>query len=157
MDKHTFITWRQIERDMVPLKHFKPQEFQHPHRINIAALNLLDHMREREGNYQSIYITINTDYRPGDPLSHGKGLAFDIVIWDGKTGKPLPVLEQFFIASRYAWRGIGMYPYWKTPGIHVDLRPSGEYRKSLWWRDSMGKYRTMKDYADAFLFRGRKK
>lgn len=133
------------------LKCFSPNEFKHPDKMDCAVLTQLDHMRCKEGEHRNIIITINSDFRPGDPKFHGQGLALDIVIWDAITKDPLPLLEQFFIASRYGWRGIGLYPFWKRPGIHIDLRPPlGKHhgRRSFWWKDSLGKFRTMKAFAE---------
>lgn len=126
-----------------PLRHFKPEEFKYPDSVDDQTLLLLDHMRDHE---RGIYITINSDYRPGDPKWHGKGKALDIVIWDVETRKPLPLIQQFLIASRYMWTGIGVYPFWNTPGIHVDTRPMAVSGwKALWWRDKDGNYLDIRD------------
>jgi len=47
---------------------------------------------------------------------HALGLAADIVI------RGLSLQEQFEAAWKSGFRGIGVYPDWITPGIHVDVR-----------------------------------
>ena len=126
------------------MRHFLPIEFSYPDLMDDHTLNMLDEMRDQE---QGIYITINTDYRPGDPRWHGKGKALDLVIRSQATREALPLLQQFLIANRYLWTGIGVYPYWNTPGLHVDTRPMRVYgRKAFWWRDAEGKYRNILEW-----------
>lgn len=150
--KHNFKTWHSLGMERVMF--FRPSEFDYPNQMNRVVLNLLDYMRGKEGEHQNIIITINSDFRPGDPKAHGMGLAVDIVIRDAETKQPLPVLEQFFMALCYNWRGVGMYPFWKEPGIHVDMRNYEEHnnRKALWWKDAEGKYRIMKDFVANHCF-----
>lgn len=142
---HGYITWEQAGQDM--LEYFSPKEFGYPHKMNSITLFELDRMRGEEGKHAGIIITINSDFRPDDKRSHGSGLAIDLVIRDKETKEPLPVLEQFFIAARYNWKGIGMYPFWDTPGIHVDMQGLCA-RKRFWWRDVEGGYRTMKAFVE---------
>lgn len=124
------------------LKHFKASEFEHPDEIDITLLAMLDGMRDEEGPREGIIITVNSDYRPGDVGWHGRGKALDIVIRNSITGDPLPVFKQFLIASRYLFGGIGFYPFWNSPGIHIDNRPRTLYKPTaVWWRDQNGAYR----------------
>ena len=116
------------------IKHFRPSEFNHPEK-----------MRDEEGKRRGIIITVNTDYAYSGhaPNSwHYKGKAFDIVIRDARTERPLPVMKQFIIAMHYSWGGVGFYPYWNDPGIHVDTRPIGVFEKrATWWRNEKGEYK----------------
>jgi len=127
------------------IKHFRPSEFDYPEKIDPFSLQLLDAMRDQEGKRRGIIITVNADfaYSGHAPNSwHYKGKAFDIVIRDARTGRPLPVMKQFIIAMHYPWGGVGFYPYWNDPGIHVDTRPLGVFqRKATWWRDEKGEYK----------------
>lgn len=123
------------------LKHFKSNEFTHPELMDERTLILVDTMRDTE---PGIVVTINCDFRFNDPKWHGKGKALDLVIRDAKTFQGLPLIVQFMIANRYLWTGIGLYPYWNTPGLHLDTRPITIFgRKSMWWRDKDGLYRSM--------------
>jgi hypothetical protein len=127
------------------VKHFKPEEFRYPDKVDDDTLLQLDAMRENE---KGIYIIVTSDYRPGDPKWHGKGKALDIIMMDRLLNLPLPVIKQFLIASKYCWTGIGIYPYWtneigkRMPGVHVDTRPMRRFGwRATWWRDRVGKYR----------------
>jgi hypothetical protein len=50
------------------------------------------------------------------------------------------VLGDFWLAAeRDPWlRGIGVYPYWTNPGLHLDTRTSD--LRARWWRDAAGRY-----------------
>lgn len=120
------------------LRHFTIDEFDHPERIKPEVLLMVDELRHRE---PGIIVTIRTDYRPGDPLTHGAGQALDFVIRDRNTREPLPIRKQFLIMIRYAWTGIGIYPYWNSPGVHGDLKPMSLYsRRRYWMRNKKGVY-----------------
>ena len=115
------------------IKHFKPNEFDYPHLMDVDTLLQLESMRTKE---EGIIITINSDYRENNKGYHGWGKALDIVIRDALAKEPLPVVEQFLIAIRYVgWTGIGLYLDWNTPGIHVDTRPKTRFdRRAFWYR-----------------------
>ena len=126
------------------MRHFKTKEFSYPDLMDDHTLNMLDEMRDQESG---IYITINSDYRLGDPRWHGKGKALDLVIWSILTRTPLPLFQQFIIANRYMWTGIRVYPYWVVPGLHVDTRPMRVYgRKAMWMRNEDGLYVSILDW-----------
>jgi len=126
------------------IQHFVPAEFDYPDLLDERLVLTLDVMRKRESG---IIFTINSDYRPGDPRWHGKGKAVDGVMRDAKTHSPLPIYRQFVIANRYMFTGIGIYPYWTSPGVHLDVRPMSLYgRKSFWWKDRNGVYRKIEDF-----------
>jgi hypothetical protein len=59
---------------------------------------------------------------------HPKGLAVDIHI------EGMSLIDQFIVASRFpVFRGIGVYPWWNNPGLHLDRRtynPQGP--RALW-------------------------
>jgi hypothetical protein len=51
----------------------------------------------------------------------------------------LSLLEFWLFAERFpAFRGIGLYPHWHNPGLHLDTRPTTV--RARWWRDSAGRY-----------------
>ncbi len=48
------------------------------------------------------------------------------------------LLDQLLIAERSnLWGGIGIYPFWNNPGLHLDLRSGQPLR---WIRDNSGAY-----------------
>ena len=59
-------------------------------------------------------------------------MAADIVI------KKLTLQEMFQLAAFCGFRGIGVYPFWNTPGIHVDTRPWEHI--ATWMRNQKGTY-----------------
>lgn len=119
--------------DWSKVKHFKPSEFgEHADKMNPLLIYSLDALRKSAG----CPIKINCAYRPGDDKEHGKGNAVDIVI-----GK-LSVMDQFFMAEKTRlFTGIGIYPYWNTPGIHVDIRElKPNEHGARWGRNAAGVY-----------------
>lgn len=64
-------------------------------------------------------------------------------------------LGDFWLAAeRDPWlRGIGVYPYWTTPGLHLDTRTSD--LRARWWRDERGAYHPLsRDTLDDLLRAG---
>ena len=126
-------------------KYFRRSEFNHPDKIDNLSLLTLYRMRRMEGDRRKIIITVNEDYaetgHSAKSYHKNSGVcrAFDIVIRDSETREALPVIDQFLIAVRYDWNGVGFYPHWETPGLHVDTRPYT--RRSLWWRNNAGVYK----------------
>jgi uncharacterized protein YcbK (DUF882 family) len=66
---------------------------------------------------------------------HYDGLAVDGHFTD------LSAAEQFVICEQFNPSGLGFYPYWNSPGIHMDVRNLRAYEKGArWWRDKAGAY-----------------
>jgi len=120
--------------DWEKVKHFKRTEaWGDPDKINPLLVYSLDALREFTGRS----IIINNAYRPDDPGStHKNGDAADIVI----VG--LPVMDQFLMAERTRlFAGIGVYPHWRRPGLHVDVRPLQPHQHGpRWARNEAGVY-----------------
>jgi hypothetical protein len=52
-----------------------------------------------------------------------------------------PLFDQFLFLTRYRdIGGIGVYPYWKKQGFHIDLRPG---RRAYWMRNQDGVYKAI--------------
>lgn len=51
----------------------------------------------------------------------------------------VPLLEQFLWATRFPFNGVGVYPYWRRPGLHLDIRDSSTF-VARWWKDQEGEY-----------------
>lgn len=135
----------------VQLDNFVEDEFDYPNDMNERTLVLLDCMVTEEKKHQDIIFIVHCDYRPGDPRLHGEGKAIDGSFRYRKTGKCLPVLKQFLMAMKYTWGGVGFYPYWNNPGIHIDTRLRTIYQPSAtWWKDEDGEYKGIFSYLDRF-------
>ena len=68
----------------------------------------------------------------------------DSAHWEGRaidgSCKHMPLWNFFLAASRFpSFTGIGVYPYWNNPGLHLEMR-DGVLRRKYWWRDQDGKY-----------------
>lgn len=81
---------------------------------------------------------INSDYR-GDarPTSqHRKGNAVDVVFYLDSPGD-VPVIDQYILSVGYGkFRRVGFYPFWNSPGLHLDMKDQTLY----WWRDNDNDY-----------------
>lgn len=115
------------------LKYFKPDEaWGDPDKMDQYLLYTLEDLRE----YVKRPIVIHCGYQERVTGGfHPKGLAVDLHI-DGMS-----LWEQFESAIRFPFRGIGVYPKWNNPGLHLDMRPlsSGKPR-ALWACTSPGVY-----------------
>ena len=59
---------------------------------------------------------------------HPAGVAVDLHIPE------MHVMDQFFAAERFdAFNGIGVYPFWNSPGLHLDVRPVGKLGEDSRW------------------------
>lgn len=105
------------------IKYFKKEEFNHPDMVSYNLLHRLDQFREFVGKP----IIIHSDFRSGDKGQHGKGLAVDIHI------KDMHVIDQFLCAEKSGlFTGIGVYPNWFNPGLHLDIRSGNNARWGCW-------------------------
>lgn len=109
------------QADWAKVKHFKPTEnWGDWTKIEKAVIFLLDRMRENMG--QSIIIHCAYDSSGHSTNSqHYLGRAVDLHIQN------VPLIDQYLLAERYGWRGIGVYTDWNNPGLHLDLRRVGDY------------------------------
>lgn len=143
-----------VEQKFRKIRHFKPEEFDAPERLDDDSLILLDAMRHEEAKRRDIIIVVHADFAiTGHSAGsrHAFGDAYDISIKDLESGKPLPIMVQFRIASSYTWGGIGIYPFWNNPGIHIDRRPWSVFkRRATWYKDAAGEYKAINDYLKEF-------
>ncbi len=120
----TYEMWQDIPN-------FSPKEFNATGMSSILICTLQD-MRDYTGRR----INIHSGYRKGKPGYHPLCMAADLDI------EGLHVIDMYLAAERFdAFNGIGVYPNWNSPGIHVDVRP---YTKqgidSRWGSFEPGKY-----------------
>lgn len=107
----TYEMWEDIDD-------FAPVEFGAVGMSKILVFTLQD-MRDYTG--RRINIHKNGGYRSGNKGYHPLKMAADIDI------EGLHVIDQYLIAERFdAFNGIGVYPLWNSPGLHVDVRPKSK-------------------------------
>lgn len=115
------------------IKYFKPSEFNEPNKMDYYLINRLDQFREMIGKP----IIIHSSYREGDPGYHGTGEAADIHV------KDMNVFDAFLLAEKSGlFNGIGVYPNWNNPGLHLDIRPKPA-RWGCWSRTTPNIYVTL--------------
>ncbi len=126
--------------DWSKLLHFKVGEsdqqgrpaFPLPYMMDKDLMCRLDRMRSVVG--QPFIIHETTGGVHTEPL-HGLGLAID------GHFKGLSAIEQYLYAEQWCWPGLGFYPFWNDPGIHIDMRRLVANAKGArWWRDDQGQY-----------------
>lgn len=109
--------------DWTKIKHFKKSEFNFPEELSEKLIENLDKFRD----FVDKPIIVHSDYRPNDRGQHGLGLAVDIHI------KNMHVIDQFLCAEKSGlFVGIGVYPNWNSPGLHLDIRQGKPARWGCW-------------------------
>jgi hypothetical protein len=119
------------------LRHFRPAEFGDANvcaRLDQELLLTLDALRGLVGVPIVIHTGAITAPRAETSDSqHPNGRAVDC------SAPTLPLLEFWLYAERFpTFRGIGLYPFWQRPGLHLDTRPTTV--RARWWRDVSGRY-----------------
>lgn len=128
--------------DWSRIKHFKREEWEKfPDRIHSEVVYLLDEMRQAAGKPIIIHVAADdSGHVEGSAhyfTSQRTALAVDFHV----VGMSL--LDQWLLAERFPWVGIGVYPGWEHPGLHCDLAWREHIRLGRrWWRDG-GTYRSL--------------
>ena len=124
------------------LEFFKPENtsdnFGEPYLMDAGLMFGMDSLRKFVGKP----INIHCGYEKRDKRSYHDycdycSLAVDFHIHS------LNLLDQLLIALRFdVFNGIGIYPWWHSPGIHADRRPikSKLYSNSFWISPDQGVY-----------------
>lgn len=119
----------------IDLIHFKPEEFGDGWgKLDIVLLLALDSLRSLIGVPVVIHKEGIVSSRAASPDSqHPHGRAVDC------HAVGISLAEFWLVAERFpVFRGIGIYPFWANPGLHLDTRPT--VLRKRWWRDSDGRY-----------------
>jgi len=140
--------------DFKHIRHFSMDEIPGWDKVDLEVIKRLDEMRHTDGEEMGWYFIITSAYREAKPgvrySFHHDGMAIDGMMIDRATRLPLPLLKQYVIAERYNWGGIGLYPFWNRPGLHLDIREYSSFdRQARWWRDRDGTYRNLYDYFES--------
>ena len=107
-----------------------------PNKIDPLLIYYLDQLRDFAGRPFKINYGTQGVHSPNS--QHYLGRAVDGYFPD------LSIKEQFLLAIRFPFNGIGIYPFWNNPGLHLDVRKlrSQQFR-SMWWRDASGDYQPL--------------
>ncbi len=136
-----------MSTDWSKIKYFSKSEWEpSADKVNPELILIMDAMREFARKPIAIHCAYDLSGH-ANKSQHYLGNAVDFHIMS------LPLMEQFLIAEKFRPTGLGLYPYWNTPGLHFDLRPlRPTIVAARWWRDSDGSYHglnSIKDFLDA--------
>lgn len=120
-------------------KYFRRDKIAYPERTDPRLVLLMDEIRADE-----YIIHINRCHDPkASPTSQHRNYychAADIHMTSLKG--PDTLFDQFIYLSRhFKITAIGVYPYWNTPGFHIDMRKVST--RKYWWRDDQGTYKPL--------------
>jgi uncharacterized protein YcbK (DUF882 family) len=105
-----------IEDDWKNIQHFtKDENWGDWKKMNVAVVWMLDRMRD----FIERPIVLHCGYEDGghtENSQHYLGNAVDCHI----VG--LSLIDQYLLAERFNWNGIGVYPDFNNPGLHLDCR-----------------------------------
>lgn len=103
---------RKIDWDKV--KYFSSSEFKAPDMLVPALIYTTDKLRK----FINKRISIHCDYEKRETGFHPLYMALDL------HAENMHWFDLYLAASRFdLFNGIGCYPNWNNPGIHVDIRP----------------------------------
>ena len=123
--------------------YFTETEFERVHEMWAPLIWALDDVRRYVqraiGVHESNPIKEPTSSHVPDSL-HYAGRAVDCY------ARNFPLWDFFLAASRFPFTGIGVYPYWNTPGLHLEMREDVSKPRKYWWRDDLGNYRAISIY-----------
>ncbi len=139
----TIMNWNDIE-------HFQPHEFDArglpgsgEDSFSIELAGKLDRfheaLSEHTGDAVAIIIHANGGYAVKGHSKNSKhytGCAADLHAIHRKSRSPVSVIDQFLVAEKLeCFGGIGLYPQWRHPGLHLDIG-----RKGRRWVSADGQY-----------------
>jgi len=101
--------------------------------VKVPLVYWLDELRDIAGSSLNIHCAYE-DRKDG---YHPLGMACDFHI------SGLCVVDQFILATKLPFGGIGAYPFWNSPGLHCDIRPLATGIRYYWMRDKYGNYKTL--------------
>ena len=111
--------------DWADIRYFGPDDnFGDPGKMDSELIYALDTFR----NYVGKPVIVHCGWEERTYGYHPKGMAVDCHVID------MALFDQYMTASRFmSFRGIGVYPWWRCPGLHLDSRPLQKYgRRALW-------------------------
>jgi len=103
-----------------------------PEKMDPELIGCLDDLRAFCGNP----IEIHCGWEERDTGYHPSGKAVDLHI------EGISLFDAFMISQRFpVFTGIGVYPWWHNPGLHLDTRPKLKNQpRSVWGSTGPKKY-----------------
>ena len=103
-----------------------------PYKMWVLLVYYLDAFRD----YLCKPLIVNCGWEVRNSGWHPSGAAVDLYC-PGMNYKLLA-----FKAMQFPFTGLGLYPFWNRPGLHLDVRPldNDDHRRRVWYRDKAGKY-----------------
>jgi len=121
---------KMTKEDWKSVRYFTPDEWGDWGQVDRELIFLLDSIRHNAKKPVVIHCAYATAGH-SEHSYHYRGMAVDFHILG------MHVVDQFLLASQYSEvGGIGVYPYWRSPGLHIDLRPG----RTMWGRTAKGTY-----------------
>jgi len=120
------------------IRNFESREWRKDwHKVDLRLVRLVDEWTSFAKTKFATSCIINVAWDDDGHQSgswHFTGMAVDCFL----VGVPL--IHQWQLAERFPFTGIGLYPFWKNPGLHLDIRPQSGSRSARWWRDEENMY-----------------
>lgn len=112
------------------VRYFKPHEWGIWRSVEAELIFAVDELRDQIGKKCIIHVAFATSGHSSGS-AHYRGQAVDLH-FDG-----VHVVDQFLAAEKLGcFGGIGIYPHWNNPGLHLDIAGKGR----RWLRDGRGAY-----------------
>lgn len=127
--------------DWSRVRHFAKREWRtDPNKVDPQLVYLVEQFRVYVNRPVRIHVAYETKGHT-EGSDHYTGKAVDLHV------EGLDLLNQWIAAERFPFMGIGLYPFWKDQGLHLDV---GKPVKSFlldggrrWWRDKNGVYQPL--------------
>lgn len=118
------------DEDWPKIRFFKPHEWGSWRNVSAVLIYVVDELRASAHAACIIHCAWATSGHSAGS-AHYRGLAVDLHL----VG--MPVIDQYLLAEKLGeFGGIGLYPHWNTPGLHLDMAEKGR----RWIRDAKGIY-----------------
>jgi hypothetical protein len=116
-----------------------------PYKMKVREIYYLDSLRKYIHPHTLI---IHCGVEERESGWHPTGVAADM------HSPTLSYKDLAYQAMQFPFTGIGLYPYWNNPGVHLDVRPMPkDCKRKVWWRDAAGEYHNINSLVDLMRLR----